>query len=117
MRSLSPAPSLYSSLSAGGTAAAFLSSLSLSFSDARTGDRVDSAIRAAAVSETNVVCFIIRLPLVLIGRAKATAPVDDRARQRLPLQRICVDSVRGVTGGADRDAQRGREFVVLDARD
>src|SRR5438445_12955354 len=107
MRSLSPAPSLYSSLSAGAAAAAFLSSLSLSFSDARSGDRVDSAIRAA-VSETNVVCFIIGLPLVLIaGRAKATAPVYDRARQRLPLQRSCVDSVRRITSGADRDAQCG----------
>ena len=38
-------------------------------------------------------------------------------RQRLSFQRISIDRVSGITGGADRDPQDGREFVVVDTRD
>src|SRR4051812_48085528 len=59
------------------------------------------------------------LPSVLIGGGgpNASTPVDNGPRQRLSRQRSRVDCVRWVAGGADRDTQRRRELVTLDARD
>src|SRR5919107_5348061 len=115
MRSLSPGPMWYSASSgAGACAAGFLSG---SLSTACAIDVVQkAAVRPAARYETSVMCFIA-FPSVLIGgRTEATAPVHDRPRQRLLLQRIGVDGVRRVAGGANRNPQGRRELVVLDAR-
>ena len=47
----------------------------------------------------------------------ASAPADDRARERLLLERVRVDRMRRVAGGAKRDAQRGGEVVIVDPLD
>src|SRR5688572_5622023 len=58
------------------------------------------------------------MPGLARGRVRWPAPpADHGARERLFLQRIRVDGMRGITGGPERDAQRGGEVVVIDPLD
>src|SRR5258706_16093089 len=108
MRSLPPGPSRYSSPSAGGCGAGFLSSLSL----ADRGARVQTVnASAAARVVTNVRLFMATTSVLLGGRVTAS-PVDDGAGQRLTLQRVGVDGVGRIAGGAHRDAHLRGELVV-----
>src|SRR5437764_13804560 len=111
MRSLSPGPRWYSSVMPGACGSGFLSSLA-----AARGANVSASMTAS--DSVMSACFFMDGSSVLIGGSvDAAAPIDERPRQRLTLQRIGVDGVSGVAGGANRDAQRRREFVVLNARD
>src|SRR5687767_4381115 len=111
MRSLSPAPSLYSptigdvSARDGGSAA-----------HSPRGRNRAAATAAAASCRISVVCFMA-VPSVLIrGETEAAPPVHDWPRHRLALQGLRVDGMGRVAGGADGDPQRVLKFVVLDAR-
>src|SRR5260370_24842575 len=121
MRSLSPGPSRYSSLTDGGGCPCFLSSSAATVAAARgapTAGREAIEQRTVTPAITNVdVCFMVKTS-VLIGRraGNAAAPVHDGPRHGLALERLGVDRVSGIAGSPDRDAERRGEFVVLDAR-
>src|SRR6185369_7237617 len=112
MRSLSPGPSRYSSPSAGGCGAGFLSSLSL----ADSGARVQTVSASAAARVETKLLFFMGATSVLIGGRMTASPVDDGAGQRLTLQRLGVDRVGRITGGADCDPHLRGKLVVLDPR-
>src|SRR6266851_568890 len=121
MRSLSPGPRRYSSPTDGGGCPCFLSSSPATVTAARGAPAAGrGAIEQRTVTPTirNVdVCFMVKTS-VLIGRraGNAAAPVHDGPRHGLALERFGVDRVSGIAGGPDRDTERCREFVVLDAR-
>src|SRR6185295_2555895 len=81
------------------------------------GARVQTVSASAAARVGTSVRFFMATTSVLIGGRVASAPVDDRSGQRLTLQRVGVDGVGRIAGGADRDAHLRGEFVVLDTGD
>src|SRR5215207_5386987 len=112
MRSLSPAPSRYSpaigdvSAREGGSAA-----------DRPRGRKTARTAAAAAKRMAEVVCFMAVSSVLIGGRTQTAPPVDKRPRDGLAFQGFGVDGVGRIAGGADGDAQRVLELVVLDPRD
>src|SRR6202023_127429 len=85
---------------------------------APSAGRAAIALRTATPRIRNAdVCFMVKTS-VLIGRraGNAAAPVHDRPRHGLALERFGVDRVGGIAGSPDRDSKRGGKLVVLDAR-
>src|SRR5687767_9641832 len=108
MRSLSPAPSRYSAASGALSAVARTGG---SAATAMAGCRATAAKAAATKRVTNAVWFMDApsVSVLIGGGTRSVAPIDQRPRHRLTLQRRRVDGMRRITGRADRDAKCGLE--------